>query len=284
MPDPADPRPPADATSRRDRGRALAMDSILTDACRGTHAKTDDAAAPHPSGPRPTLRLILYAAASILAIWGLLFASGALRESPKRTDTVDNGTKSIGKIVGPNLPQAGTQQKQLAIPKPDENGKIPIPKSADPEDIKVLRSAQAMLAAEARLKQMWEQGQIRGVDHLLGFAEISDWTYSSGLMGMPQSLRRFDGKRVMMAGFMLPIDEVENMRQFLLVESLWSCCYGTPPDIHQVVRVVMQGDKRSDYQFEPIKVTGTFRVKETVDDGFVVDIFQLETDKVEVLK
>jgi hypothetical protein len=46
-----------------------------------------------------------------------------------------------------------------------------------------------------------------------------------------------------MTGFMLPIDEVENIKEFLLVQSLWSCCYGQPPDINGIVRVVMPKGK-----------------------------------------
>ena len=51
-----------------------------------------------------------------------------------------------------------------------------------------------------------------------------------------------------------------------------------------IVRVVMKGDARIDYQFDPIKVTGTFKVKATHEDGYCVDIFQLEADSVSVLK
>jgi hypothetical protein len=83
---------------------------------------------------------------------------------------------------------------------------------------------------------------------------------------------------------MLPIDEVENIKEFLLVQSLWSCCYGQPPDINGTVRVVMQGKHRIDYKFDPIRVLGTFRIKPTIEDGFCVDIYQLETTDVEVIK
>jgi hypothetical protein len=83
---------------------------------------------------------------------------------------------------------------------------------------------------------------------------------------------------------MLPIDEVENIKEFLLVQSLWSCCYGQPPDINGIVRVVMKGDKRIGYKYDPIKVTGQFKVVASYEDGYCIDIYQLHADDVEVIK
>ena len=87
-----------------------------------------------------------------------------------------------------------------------------------------------------------------------------------------------------MTGFMLPIDEVQNIKEFLLVESLWSCCYGQPPDIHGIVRVVMPKKKTTDYFFDPLKIIGTFKVESTVMDGYCVDIYQLHVESLEAIK
>src|SRR5690606_37645654 len=62
------------------------------------------------------------------------------------------------------------------------------------------------------------------------------------------------------------------------------CCYGQPPDIHGIVRCVMPPNKVVDYQFDPMKIVGTLRVRPTVLDGYCVDIYQLEVDYVEVLE
>jgi hypothetical protein len=161
---------------------------------------------------------------------------------------------------------------------------VKMPAGASAGDIRAVRGAQAMLQAEAKLKKLVAEGKITGVDKILPFEEISSWPYQDGLKGMPKSVQELDGKNVLMTGFMLPIDEVENIKQFLLVQSLWSCCYGQPPDINGIVRVVMKGKKRLDYEFEPIKIIGKFKVKATIEDGYCVDIFQLETESVEVIK
>ena len=159
-----------------------------------------------------------------------------------------------------------------------------IPTGNDPGDIRAIAGAQQMLIAEKKLREMIKAGKVAGIDRILSFDEIASWPYEDGLNGMPEAVKRLDGGKVLMTGFMLPIDQVEKIKEFLLVQSLWSCCYGQPPDINGIVRVVMQGDARIDYQFDPIKVVGTFRVKATKEDGYVVDIFQLEAESVSVIK
>ncbi|HLU40576.1 MAG TPA: DUF3299 domain-containing protein [Planctomycetota bacterium] len=173
----------------------------------------------------------------------------------------------------------GEQNEDEEIPTPTQ-----LPKGNDPADIAAMQSAQAMLRAEARLKRLLKAGAIPGIEKILTFEEISSWPYQDGLKGIPPEVKAMDGKSVLMTGFMLPIDEVENMKEFLLVQSLWSCCYGQPPDINGIVRVVMKGNKRIDYKYDPIKVTGQFKVVASYEDGYCIDIYQLHADEVDVIK
>jgi hypothetical protein len=158
------------------------------------------------------------------------------------------------------------------------------PRGTDPADIAAMRSAQAMVEAEKKLSKLIKEGKITGLDKVVSFDEISSWPYEDGLKGMPKAVRELDKKKVMMTGFMLPIDEVQNIKEFLLVQSLWSCCYGQPPDINGIVRVVMPKGKTTDYFFDPIKVIGTFKVEATVLDGYCVDIYQLQVESLEAIR
>jgi hypothetical protein len=186
------------------------------------------------------------------------------------------GKDEAGKVKVPGKVKPETKP----VPEPE----LPIPAGADPADIAAMKSARSMIEAEKRLAALLKAGKLKGIDKILPFEEIASWPYEDGLKGMPKPIAKLDGKTVMMTGFMLPIDEVENIKEFLLVQSLWSCCYGQPPDINGTVRVVMKGKKRIDYKFDPIKIIGTFKIKATVEDGFCVDIYQLDTDNVEVIK
>jgi hypothetical protein len=196
--------------------------------------------------------------------------------------------------VGRAVPASRPVQSRPAEsrPAPDDDvltrdaskpGDIPAPQGASPEDIRAMQGAKAMLEAEVRLKRLLQEGKIKGVDKLLTFEDISSWPYEDGLKGMPDSLRKLDGQKVMMTGFMLPIDEVENISKFLLVQSLWSCCFGQPPDVNGLVRVEMQGRKRVEYQYDPIRIIGILTIKANYDDDYCTDVYTLKAESVEVI-
>ena len=203
---------------------------------------------------------------------------GQPKQEPQPGPKADGGTQDPKPADG-EKPKAGGDDAPQQEPRVDRPGKAqPMPKGTDPADIAAMRSAEAMLAAERKLAQQIKEGKIAGLDKILTFDEISSWPYEDGLKGMPQRVKELSGRRVLMTGFMLPIDEVQNIKEFLLVESLWSCCYGQPPDIHGIVRVVMPKGKPTDYFFDPLKIIGTFKVEATMMDGYCVDIYQLHVE------
>ena len=108
----------------------------------------------------------------------------------------------------------------------------------------------------------------------LAFAELSGWTYTEGLQGMPERIERLSGTRVEMVGFLIPVDGLEA----LLVSSLgrFRPCDG--PEINEIVHVTLPRKlPRLDQPFRAC-IRGLFTVGETVLDGYVVDIYQLRAD------
>lgn len=203
-------------------------------------------------------------------------------EDPKQQDP---GRQDPKPVPGKEPPKPGQDPKPTEEPRIDRpEADQPLPKGTDPADIAAMRSAEQMLEAERRLADEIKAGKITGLDKILPFDELDSWPYEDGLKGMPKRIRDLSGKKVLMTGFMLPIDEVQNIKEFLLVKSLWSCCYGQPPDIHGIVRVVMPKGKTTDYFFDPLKIVGTFKVEATVLDGYCVDIYQLHVESLEALR
>jgi hypothetical protein len=101
-------------------------------------------------------------------------------------------------------------------------------------------------------------------------------------MQLPPEVTKLDGKKVGIAGYMMTIEEVENIREFLLVESFWSCCYGTPPTVNQVLMVQMQGPKGVEYTSQPVLILGTLEVGEKIEDGFVTSVYRLKATSVTI--
>jgi hypothetical protein len=199
------------------------------------------------------------------------------KKDPAKQDPAKQEPKAGDKPV---TDKPATEEPKIDRPAADQ----PIPKGTDPADLAAMRSAEQMLQAEKRLADEIKAGKIAGLDKILPFDELDSWPYEDGLKGMPKRVKELDGKKVLMTGFMLPIDEVQNIKEFLLVKSLWSCCYGQPPDIDGIVRVVMPKGKTTDYFFDPLKIVGTFKVEATVMDGYCVDIYQLHVESLEALR
>ncbi|GEM_PF-2505939 len=161
--------------------------------------------------------------------------------------------------------------------------KVPIPDGASEGDIRAIRGANAMLSAEKKLPKILKKMKIKGGVPFLPFDKIDAWPYEDGFKGMPKALKKWDKKRVVMAGFMFPIDEVEDIHEFFLVKSLWSCCYGTPPDVNGLVKVVIKAKKGIPYYYDPILIIGTFHLKKVLDEDFCVAIYEMDAEVVKVL-
>jgi hypothetical protein len=164
-----------------------------------------------------------------------------------------------------------------------DKGKNEVPRGNDPADIRAMRGAQAMLEVERKLSMVLKRMKVGGKTSFLPFEELDDWPYEDGFIGMPKRLKKWDKKRVAMAGFMLPIDTVENIKEFYLVKSLWSCCYGIPPDVNGLVKVSLKTEKGVDFHYDPILLVGNFKLEKEMDEDYCVAIYQLEAEAVRVI-
>jgi len=83
-----------------------------------------------------------------------------------------------------------------------------------------------------------------------------------------------------MSGFMIPLDQADNISNFALVPSLFACCFGQAPQIqHQVIVRTPKG-KAVPYFPDEIICEGTLKVEEHKDDGYIVSVFELDVNSV----
>jgi len=211
----------------------------------------------------------------------------AKKSDAKQGEKPAKAKKSDAKKPGTQDPKQAKTEVELPVDSKDAGDKdeaVPIPDGATEADIRAIRGANAMLRVESRLGKLLKKLKVKGEAKFLRFSKIDSWIYEDGFKGMPKSVKELDGKKFVMAGFMLPIDEVENIKSFYLVESLWSCCFGTPPDVNGLVRVEVKAKKGVAYHYDPILVVGTFKLKKTMDDDYCVSIYTLAADRVSVLE
>jgi uncharacterized protein len=115
----------------------------------------------------------------------------------------------------------------------------------------------------------------------LSFDTLKSWTYIEGKTPIPDFIKKLDGQHIEMIGFMMPLSEVKNITQFLLVPSLWGCCYGQPPAVNHIVVVKMPPGQTTKFYNDVIRVRGTFNAGETKQDGYLVSLYVLTVDKID---
>jgi hypothetical protein len=103
-------------------------------------------------------------------------------------------------------------------------------------------------------------------------------------MKLPDDVVKLNGTKVGLAGYMLTLDQVENIHEFLVVEAFWSCCFGTPPSMNGVVMVHIEAKKGVEYTSSPVLVLGTLEVGEQVEDGFVTSVYRIKATSVTAIE
>lgn len=95
---------------------------------------------------------------------------------------------------------------------------------------------------------------------------------------IPVPMKAYDGKRVSVTGFVLPLRTRKGgVTEFLLLRDQGTCCFGAQAQINHFMRVkyptgIRYGDP------VPWKVSGTVRVGEIYIQGYLTGIYQLDAE------
>jgi hypothetical protein len=97
---------------------------------------------------------------------------------------------------------------------------------------------------------------------------------------IPDDVQKLDGIKIRTHGFMIPLDQAENIGEFALVPSLFACCFGQPPQIQHTIVVHLPKGKAVSYFPDELTVEGTLKVGEKKDEGFIVSVFEMNATSV----
>jgi hypothetical protein len=116
-----------------------------------------------------------------------------------------------------------------------------------------------------------------------GYERIS-WTMlepaKSSRMPVPNSAIALDGKRVFIKGYVYPDGQKNNIKQFVLIPDLGTCCFGGQPKLTDMIEVTFANDLSTEYSYRMHKLGGVLRVssqKKPVD-GLDGVYYELEAD------
>jgi hypothetical protein len=113
--------------------------------------------------------------------------------------------------------------------------------------------------------------------------ELGNFQYDEEKGGnIPSDVKQLNGSKIRLRGFMIPMDQADRITQFALVPSLFSCCFGQPPQLQHTIVVNCPKGKAASYCPDEIIVEGQLTVQEKRDDGYVVSIFELGADSIKV--
>jgi len=99
---------------------------------------------------------------------------------------------------------------------------------------------------------------------------------------LPGGIRRMDGQEVSLSGFMLPV-RIHNhlVTEFMLLRTQNTCCFGIPPELHEVVEVLRIDTPTQVLMDTPVTVVGRLHVHERWEGTFLCSIYQLDAERVE---
>jgi uncharacterized protein DUF3299 len=104
--------------------------------------------------------------------------------------------------------------------------------------------------------------------------QLGSFPYNEG-GALPAEVMALDGHAVGIFGFMLTLNSSEHLSEFVLVESLWGCCFGTVPEVNQTIIVRVDPKTTAQYSAAPLLVTGRLEVGEEREGGFVTSVYRI---------
>jgi hypothetical protein len=97
----------------------------------------------------------------------------------------------------------------------------------------------------------------------------------------PKVVAAFNGKRVRIGGYVVPLDfEATTIKEFLLVPFVGACIHVPPPPSNQIVYVKSDKGVEIGGQFDPVWVTGTLKT-ETAFTGLADAGYSIDAESVE---
>ncbi len=113
---------------------------------------------------------------------------------------------------------------------------------------------------------------------------MSERRVQPGAGAQPAVVTEFDGKRVRIGGYVVPLDfEATNVKEFLLVPFVGACIHVPPPPPNQIIYVKTAKGFDVSGSFDPVYVTGTLKVA-TEYTGLAETGYSIEAEKVETRK
>jgi len=111
--------------------------------------------------------------------------------------------------------------------------------------------------------------QDSGKELPLTFSTLMSWDYERKKNPPPpENVKKLDGRKVRITGFMFPLQEGSNIQNFCLLRTTQTCCYGPRPQYNQYIFVEMA--KPTPFRrLDPVTCLGKLKVEPTPEEGYI---------------
>jgi len=99
---------------------------------------------------------------------------------------------------------------------------------------------------------------------------------------IPATVKAYNGRRIALKGFMLPL-KVEGglVTELLLMRDQSMCCFGTVPKINEWVAVKMTGGGVKPVMDQAVTLSGKIKIGAMRENGYLVGIYQMDGDRMD---
>ena len=97
---------------------------------------------------------------------------------------------------------------------------------------------------------------------------------------IPDTAVNLDGQRIFIKGYVYPGDQRRDLRQFVLVPDMGTCCFGGNPALTDMVEVTLKDPLRVDFSYRKRRLGGILHVDSTLKpiSGLKGVYYQLDAD------
>jgi hypothetical protein len=204
--------------------------------------------------------------------------SSVQNKPDSETDVSAGGTESanldttLTKDETPELDSTGNVKSAKSQPADSEPVVAEKPDRSEQREIKIL-------IPEKKFRVVGPEGAIRvSYDdiNLLKVINMEPVTLDAP-KHMPEWLRKLDGKRIRIRGFMSPTFEQTGLRAFLMGRDNQACCFPGRAKIYDLFLVRMREGVTTDFiDNRPFDIVGVFSIKPLVEDDTLYQLYQID--------
>jgi hypothetical protein len=223
--------------------------------------------------------------ALVLSFGALTFASDARAAIPTKHGQLFDGCPlcNAGKIGADGTPLDPLSPRDFsaeALTKPDGLVQRPTRASAGGGSL-TLTKAESLPEVKQRADGFWD----------VSFANLASFSFEAPVPDapgtpeaaakIPETIRALHGKRIRIAGYMLPTKlEAGLVREFLVLRSSMLCCYGIVPSPTEWIVVKMAGKGVAPAMDVPLNFYGTLQVGEIYEEKTFVGLYAMTAEKI----